>query len=181
MIYQLNDSYFVRGLTEQDVQGAYPEWFEDQAICEYNSHGKFFKTNVYFERYIAQLNSEQQVVWAICHAEDGHIGNISLQELSFINRTAEFAIILGDSRHWGKGVAHLAGQKLLMHGFDKLNLERIYCGTAATNEGMIRLAVSLGMVLEGTRREQLFLNGARVDLLEYGILRPEYKLMQEGS
>ena len=91
-----------------------------------------------------------------------------------INRTAEFAILLGDKRHWGKRVGLLAGKKLLEHGFNKLNLERIYCGTSATNEGMKSLASSLEMVLEGNRRQHFFLEGGRVDMLEYGILRSEF-------
>jgi ribosomal-protein-alanine N-acetyltransferase len=175
MIYELNKYYFVRPLAESDLDGAYPSWFEDQDVCRYNSHGKFCKTKAYFEDYLNELNCEDRVVWAVCHIEDGHIGNISLQQISLINRTAEFAIVLGDKRHWGKGVGLSAGKKLLEHGFNKLNLERIYCGTAATNEAMKKLAVAMGMALEGTRRLHLFLEGSRVDMLEYGILRPEFE------
>jgi len=179
MIYQLSNDYFVRPLAEADVDGSYPSWFEDQEVCRYNSHGKFFKTKAYFKEYLNELNRGDRLVWAICNIEDGHIGNISLQEISLINRTAEFAIILGDKRHWGVGVGLLAGRKLLEHGFQKLNLERIYCGLAATNEGMKKLAVALGMTLEGTRRLHLFLEGSRVDLLEYGILRSEFEIRKD--
>ena len=174
MILELNDKYYVRGLQKYDLDGNYPGWFEDQDVCRFNSHGKFFKTREYFAEYILQLNNSDSVVWAICNVDDGHIGNVSLQHISFIDRTAEFAIIMGDKRHWGKGVASLAGVKLVDHGFRKLNLERISCGTAATNLGMKRLAQVMGMTLEGTRRKQHFLEGERVDMLEYGILRDEF-------
>jgi ribosomal-protein-alanine N-acetyltransferase len=173
MIYRLNDDYFVRALQEADVAGAYPSWFEDQEVCRYNSHGKFFKTSAYFRSWIEALDNEDRVVWAICHNTDGHIGNISLQIISFINRNAEFAIILGDKRHWGKGVARIAGEKLIAHGFDKLNLERIYCGTAANNLAMRKLAVALGMLEEGCRRSHLYLDGSWVDVVEYGLLRSD--------
>ena len=115
------------------------------------------------------------IVWAICDLQDGHIGNVALQNISLINQNAEFAIILGDRRHWGKGVGLLAGKAMLEHGFKKLNLHRIYCGTAATNAGMKKLALKLGMKEEGIRREHLFLDGEWVDAIEYGILRPELK------
>ena len=174
MIYRLNDTYYVRPLDEYDLDGAYRSWFEDQEVCRFNSHGKFFKTRSFFQTYLANLNTEDRVVWAICNDEDGHIGNISLQDISFINRTAEFAILIGDKTHWGKGVARLAGGAILMHGFTKLNLERIYCGTAANNEGMKALATDLGMQVEGRRRMHLFLEGARIDVLDYGILREEF-------
>lgn len=174
MIYQLDQHYHVRPLAAADLDGPYPQWFEDQEVCRYNSHGKFFKSREYFAAYVAALDGEDRIVWAICHAQDGHIGNISLQQISLVNRTAELAIVLGDKRHWGHGVGLLAGRALLRHGFDKLNLERIYCGTAATNEGMKRLALALGMKLEGMRRSHIFLEGARVDVAEYGILREEH-------
>ena len=156
------------------LNGPYPSWFQDQEVCRYNSHGKFFKSKAQFRQFINSLGGEDRVVWAVCHVTDGHIGNISLQQISSINRTAEFAIILGDRRHWGRGVGLLAGRALLQHGFQKLNLERIHCATAATNEGMKKLAIAMGMTLEGTRRSHLFLDGSRVDVLEYGILRGEF-------
>lgn len=175
MIYKLNTDYFVRTLHGSDLDGAYPSWFEDQDVSRYNSHGKFFKTKNSFKEYFNELNNEDRVVWAICHTDDGHIGNVSLQNISFINRTAEFAILLGDKRHWGKGVGFLAGRKLLEHGFNKLNLEKIYCGTASTNTGMKKLAEAMGMVIEGTRRQHFYLEGSRVDMLEYGILKIEFE------
>ena len=174
MIYELNKEYFLRPLREEDIDGPYMGWFEDQDVCRYNSHGKFFKTRASFQGYLSELDNEDRVVWAVCHLTDGHIGNISLQEISLIDRVAEFAVIMGDRRHWGRGVALLAGRALLHHGFNKLNLERVHCATAATNTGMRKLAEALGMTHEGTRRQHVFLEGVRVDLVEYGILREEF-------
>lgn len=174
MILRLNDQYYVRALSEKDVDGPYPLWFQDQDVNRHNGHGKFFKTEQYFRDFIRSLDREDKVVWAICHDTDGHIGNISLQGISTIHRSAEFAILLGDRRHWGKGVSALAGQALCDHGFRRLNLHRIGCGTAAGNTGMQKLAARLGMRHEGTRRSALFLEGEWVDILEYGVLRDEF-------
>lgn len=176
MIYKLSDEYYVRSLAKSDLDGPYLKWFEDQEVCRYNSHGKFFKTKDYFLSYFDALNMEDRVIFAMCHIEDGHVGNISLQDISFINRTAEFAILIGDKRHWGKKLGYLAGKKLISHGFEQLDLKKIYCGMAANNYGMIKLAISLGMLHEGTRREHLYLSGSRVDLLEYGLLRSELNI-----
>lgn len=176
MIHEFADGYFVRSLRESDLNGPYQSWFEDQEVCKYNSHGKFFKNSSYFRNFLDGLNSENQVVWAICHAADGHIGNISLQNISFVNRHAEFSILLGDKRHWHKGIAFMAGQALVRHGFYKLNLERIHCGTAATNHGMIKLALALGMREEGRRIAHLYLESEWIDVIEYGLLRRDYQL-----
>ena len=172
MIKHLNDQFYVRGLCEADIEGPYPSWFEDQEVCAFNSHGKFTRTKECFRQFIRGLDGQSMIVWAICHIKDGHIGNVALQDISLINRNAEFAIILGDKRHWGRCVGVMASKAILEHGFKKLNLHRIYCATADTNIGMKKLALSLGMKQEGIRKEHLFLDGAWVDAIEYGILRP---------
>ena len=175
MIYRLNINYYVRKLEEADINGDYIQWFEDQEVCRYNSHGKFFKTKIWFEEYIKSLNDESKIVWAICHNKDGHIGNISLQNLSFIDRTAELALIIGNKNHWGKKIGTISAEIIMSHGFNKLGLERIYCGTAKTNIGMQNLATRVGMKQEGIRRQHLFLEGRREDLIEFGILKEEFK------
>jgi len=173
MIYRIGESYFVRPLLEADLDGPYPSWFEDQEVCRYNSHGKYPRTQAYFRSFLDSLNGEDKLVWAICHDVDGHIGNISLQGISAINRHAEFAVLLGDRRHWRKGVSQIAGRRLIEHGFQKLNLVRIFCGTAATNLGMQKLALSLGFREEGRRKAHLYLEGEWVDVVEFGLLRPD--------
>ena len=174
MIYRIGKHYFVRSLSKNDLSGAYPLWFEDQEVTKYNSHGKFVKTQESFQTYFESLNDYDRVVWAICHDTDGHIGNVSLQDISFINRNAEFAILIGDKRHWHKGVARLASVQLISHGFLKLNLKRIYCGTALSNMGMRKLALALGFKEEGCRRSHLFLEGQWIDIVEYGLLCEEH-------
>jgi ribosomal-protein-alanine N-acetyltransferase len=174
MMYRLSEEYYLRSLQESDVDGPYPSWFEDQDVCRYNSHGKLPRSRASFRQYVQSLDSGSALVCAICHIGDGHIGNVSLQGLSSIDRNAEFAIILGDRHHAGRGLGRLAGRQLLAHGFGKLNLHRIYCGTAANNAAMNKLALSLGMRQEGVRRAHLFLEGEWVDVVEYGILREEF-------
>lgn len=174
MIYELDDEYYVRSLSIEDLNGPYSTWFEDQEICKYSRHGKFTKTKEHLESFYKNINNESQIVWAICHKEDGHIGNISLSNISFIDRRAEFGILLGDKRHFNKGIGLEAGKKIIAHGFLKLNLERVYCGTSANNLGMQKLAKSLGMTEEGCRRNHLWLDGEWVDVIEYGLLRSEW-------
>ena len=176
MIYELTSEYYLRSLRESDLSGSYQSWFENQEVCKYNSHGKFFKNEDWLRAFYNNLNEESQVVCAICHKEDGHIGNVSLQHISVINRNAEFAILIGNPNHWRKMVGLSASLALLRHGFEKLNLERIYCGTAGNNIGMQKLALKMGMVEEGRRRKHLFLEGNWEDMVEYGVLRQDFNI-----
>jgi ribosomal-protein-alanine N-acetyltransferase len=60
MIYKLDDDYYVRGIQERDLDGAYPLWFEDQEVCKFNSHGKFPKSLDYFRSFYNDLNGEDR-------------------------------------------------------------------------------------------------------------------------
>lgn len=174
-IYQ-TDRLGVRGLDRGDLAGGYPLWFSDEAVCRHNSHGAFPKSAQELAAYIDGLASDRaKVVWAVIDRATGlHIGNMSLQSINWINRSAEFAVLMGEKEYWGRGYAREAGELLLRHGFLRLNLRRVYCGTAATNTGMQKLAESLGMAREGVRRQELYLNGEYTDLWEYGVLKDEF-------
>lgn len=151
----------------------YTSWFHDQDITRYNSHGLFPYTEEKKDSYLYSLeDTTDKLVMAIVY--DGiHAGNVSLQSIDWINRSAEIAIIL-DKYYHGCGIGTFACQKMLEHGFMKMNLNRIWTGTAEINNGMRSLARKIGMTAEGTFREAIFLDGKYYSVIEYGILKSEY-------
>ncbi len=165
-----------RGLCEEDIEGPYLNWFNDQEVCRHNSHGRFPSTREKMLAYIRMLQtSEDHLVWAVIEKESGlHVGNVALQSINMINRAAEFAIIMGDKERWGRGYALEAAKTIIRHGFAKLGLNRVYCGTSENNNGMLRLAGRLEMKQEGVRREAFFENAEFVDVIEFGLLRREF-------
>ncbi|MBS1620043.1 MAG: GNAT family N-acetyltransferase [Bacteroidetes bacterium] len=175
----LDKSIFLKGktislrvLNKKDVEGNYRNWLNDQEIVQYNSHGRFPMTpEKLFEYVEAVQKSNSALVLAVIELDSNkHIGNISLQNINWIDRNAEIAFLLGEKDYWGKGVMPEAGQLLMRHGFETLNLHRIYCGTSSANTGMQKLAEKLGMNREGVRKEALFKDGVYQDIIEYGIL-----------
>ena len=166
----------LRELRKDDLKGGYAHWFNDQEVCRFNAHGVYPASLNEMEKFIDTLDFDRsRIVWAIIDKAEGrHIGNLSLQDIDSINRTAEFAIILGEKAFGGKGYGLEASRILLTHGFNKLNLRRIGCGTAATNHAMQKLAGALKMSQEGIRRQALFLDGKYVDVCEFGVLKDEF-------
>lgn len=156
-----------------DIDGNYQYWFNNGQIVNNNSHGRFPMTKEKLENYVESASSDSNLlVLAIILKENSvHVGNISLQNINWIDRSAEIAFILGEVEYQGKGIMYRAGSLLIQHAFNQLNLHRIYCGTLETNEGMIRLAEKFGMEREGRRREAIFKNGKYLDIIEFGILK----------
>ena len=172
----IGEKLYLRNLTPEDAEGSYPHWFNDPQVCRYNSHYKFPYSKEKALDYIRYANNAKDalILAIVDKTNDNHIGNVSLQEIDFINRNAEFAIIIGDQDYWGKGFAREAATLLIGHGFRELNLHRIYCGTSIENIGMQKLAGKIGMKQEGRRRQAILSAGSWVDIIEYGILRDEF-------
>ena len=169
---------YLRALVKGDLEGNYVHWFDDEEVCRNNSHHRFPYSLEQLDEYISVANSSKnRLVLAVIHKDDKvHIGNISLQDIDYINRTAEIAFILGEKQYWGMGYMREAGKLIITHGFNSLNLNRVYCGTFSSNVGMQKLASTLGFKEEGRRREAVFKNNQYVDIIEYGLLKSEWRI-----
>lgn len=169
------DLIYLRILTETDLTDRYLQWLNDEEVSRFNSHAVFPNTAEKMRQFYDSINPQKQVVLAIIEQDsDLHVGNVALQAINWINRNAEFAILLGDKNYWGKGIGTVAAQLIIRYGFERLNLHRIYCGTIAGNTGMEKMAKKLKMKEEGRRRDAVYKNGAYHDIIEYGVLRDEY-------
>jgi RimJ/RimL family protein N-acetyltransferase len=177
------DRILLRPFSKEDVTDAYKSWFHDQEVCKYNSHGLFPYTDAQMQSFLARLDSPDNLVLAIVAKNDAyafplimplHIGNIALQNINWINRSAELAVVIGDKDYWKKGYCTEAASILFDHGFNKLNLHRIWTGTAKTNGGMIKVAMKLGMKVEGIFRDAMYLEGEYVDVISIGILKDKW-------
>jgi RimJ/RimL family protein N-acetyltransferase len=166
----------LRSLLREDLTGRYFSWLNDPETCRFNAHGRFPNGEIKMEEYLKKITtSPNDLVLAIVESNSQlHVGNISLQNINWIDRAAEYAILLGDPSSRGKGLSKEASDLILAHGFQQLNLHRIYCGTAEDNLPMQKLAKHMGMELEGRRRKALFKNDEYKDILEFGILREEF-------
>lgn len=177
----------------------YRSWFNNPEVTKFNSHGLFPYSSGAMEAFIRTIEqgSDSKIVWAIEIAEKigggfgmsfpnapqpieinwQHIGNVSLQSINWINRSAELAIVLGRERRHGYG--HQACEWAVRHAFMKLGLHRVWTGTAATNIGMQRVCEKLGMKEEGVFRDAMFLNGRHVNVLAFGIIARDYNFSTE--
>jgi RimJ/RimL family protein N-acetyltransferase len=167
---------YLRGLRPSDAAGDYPSWLNDPEVCAGNGHRYFPYGAEEALDFIGSVRGDRTslVLAMVLKEGDRHVGNISLQGIHPIHRTAEFAILLGAKDCWGKGYAREAGILICRHGFSELDLRRIACGTAENNLGMQALALALGMRPEGRRRGALRKGGRYLDVLEYGMFREEF-------
>ena len=109
------------------------------------------------------------------------IGNIGFFNLEWTNRCAEFGIFIGDKTLWNRGYGTEAVELILKHGFETLNLNRIYLRVYSTNPRAIRSYEKAGFVPEGTLREAVYRHGKYADVYIMSVLRSEWNARREGK
>jgi RimJ/RimL family protein N-acetyltransferase len=102
------------------------------------------------------------------------IGECSFFNYDLRNRCAEFGIMIGDKSYWNQGYGTEAVRLLVQHGFNTLNLNRIYLRVYENNPRAIRAYVKAGFTHEGRQRQADFKDGQYLDLLVMSILKEEF-------
>jgi len=103
------------------------------------------------------------------------VGLIGLKHLNWRSRSAELWIYIGETGARRGGLAEDATRLLLDFGFNTLNLHRISLVVRQTNSAAVALYKKAGFVHEGTAREQMFFEGAYVDVLCFAMLEHEFR------
>lgn len=129
------------------------------------------------EAWIASSREDPtQHRFAIRALADGILlGTVGLTNIEWKNGVCELSIGISDPEQWGKGYGREAMGLVLRVAFHELNLHRVGLGVFAYNRRARALYESMGFVLEGTERERIRRDGARHDLLFYGLLRHEWE------
>ena len=156
---------FVEWLNDPDVrrtlsmsmpisQAAEEQWFED----------------------MLKRPSEEQSLGIEIKDGDGWrlIGNCGIFDINWRARSAEVGLFIGDKSCWNKGYGTEVMRLLLRHGFETLNLNRIFLRVDAANLGGIRAYEKAGFVHEGRFRQGTFQGGEYRDMLFMSVLRSEW-------
>lgn len=192
MIYN-NDKVRIVPFERRHATERYRGWLNDRETCKYNSHANFPYTAIQMGEFVVNTlkGGDDKIVWAIEFAtqeekrpqEDGayyqppkkwmHVGNCCLQSIDWINRSAEIAILIGESDARGKGIGLQTCQWMLSHAFNRLNLHRVWLGTAENNIPMLIIANKLGMMREGTCIDGIYQNGKYVNTIICGATKED--------
>ena len=157
------------------------KWFNDPEVIQYlNMYLPM--TEMAEEKWIEDLATRGRAgtdAHFVIEAMDGDgntpIGTIGLHGISPKDHGALFGIAIGEKDYWSKGYGTEATWLLLDYGFRQLNLHRIWSAAFVFNERSIKLHKRVGFREEGRQREAMFKNGDFHDIVEFGLLRDEWK------
>ena len=167
----------LRALTEDDVHhSGWYGWFNDEESCLLTQHHRFPNSRAlqleYFRNEI--LNAQGKLQLGICAAVGEQlVGVASLQDIDHLNGTAQLAIMIGEKAHRNVSCFVEAFRLMIRHGFNNLNLRRIYDGTMSPQLAEL-CCRSLGFRKEGVHRQHIYKNGRYYDVYLIGLLKDEF-------
>ena len=103
------------------------------------------------------------------------LGEVVLNEIDAINRSANIRIALKGTEHRGKGYGTEAMLHMLRYGFETLKLHRIHLGVYAFNPRAIHVYEKIGFQREGIERDSLYQKGEFHDMIMMAMLEDEFE------
>jgi diamine N-acetyltransferase len=172
----------LRGVERTDVPKSF-EWINDPEVNE--GLAVYLPMSLrdeeqWFDQMAQRDQSEKPMAIEVREGEGWNlIGNCGVFNIEWMHRTAELGIMIGDKSIWNQGYGTETMQLLLQHGFETLNLNRIYLRVYSTNPRAMRAYEKAGFVLEGTLREAVYKHGNYANVHIMSVLRSEWKSNKE--
>lgn len=172
----------LRGLERTDIPKSF-EWINDPDV--YDGLALYLPMSLrdeeqWFDQMAQRDQAEKPMAIEARHGDGWKlIGNCSVFNIEWTNRSAELGIAIGEKSVWNQGYGTETMQLLLQHGFETLNLNRIYLRVYSTNPRAIRAYEKAGFVLEGTLRQAVYKHGRYADVHIMSVLRSEWKSNEE--
>jgi ribosomal-protein-alanine N-acetyltransferase len=175
--FHLGDEFYFRPLKASDLEGRWPEWFNDPEVTGFQAKGFYPNTlEVQRQYYESLLGSRTDVVLAIVDRKtEQHIGNVGLHNIDLLHRTAVLGIVIGEKAAWGRKIGAGSWAAITGYGFKVLNLHKICATVFDGNERSLKCALAAGFEIEGRQKKQLYKDGRHVDLIHVGLLRENWK------
>lgn len=110
--------------------------------------------------------------------ENKVIGFVDLSGFEWTARNAWVGIGIGDAEYRGKGFGTEAMKLVLDYAFRAIDLHRVNLSVFGFNKRAVRSYEKCGFKYEGTLREAIYKEDQRWDMIEMGILREDWEMMQ---
>ncbi len=176
-IFLKGKNVYLKALTRDDViNSGWYGWFNDEDLCKtlqkhYYPNTMDFQIRFWEENIRGAIDKIQL---AICPIDSGQIvGIVSLNNIDYINRKAEFSVVIGQREARNVIIFIEACKLILKHGFYSLNLNRIY-GGSISRDLVDMMCRTFNFQEEGIRRQEIYKNGKYFDAYCFGILRDEF-------
>lgn len=176
-VFLTGNSVFVRSLQSDDFGSVMQKWINDREVTQFLWRGTFPANLQELQAEFQSLSgSRTDVQLAIVDQNSNtYIGVVGLHGINWVARHAEFRILIGEKKFWGKGLGTEANQLAVAYAFEILNLNKVWLGVNLTNQRAHQSYLKAGFKSEGTLRQEVFRNGRYHDVARMSLLKSEYE------
>lgn len=166
---------YLRPINVEDTELYYNTLFHQEVRRLTGTQRSFTKEQI--ARYIEGKgqDSSSLLLLIALQEDDRVIGDIALQDMDSLNRSANIRIAINEQGDQGKGYGTEALVLMLDYGFGICNLHRIELNVFDFNEKAIRCYEKVGFKREGVQRDALFYNHQYHDSILMSMLQHEYR------
>ncbi len=158
----------------------YLQWFNDPEI-RWFTYNVFPNTISEISEWLENIREDKSSVMLnlMLMEEDIHIGIAGLENIDWINRSANLFIMIGEKSVWEMGLGAETTQLLVKYAFDTLQLHRLEIRTFSWNKAAIEAYQSVGFEKEGLLNECIFRNGQYHNMILLARLSYDMKVHTE--
>ncbi|MFD1135165.1 GNAT family N-acetyltransferase [Paenibacillus urinalis] len=165
---------------------AIQSWVNDSVITstlsDLFSYPQSIKKTEDFIHMMMDGKSDTHKSFVIAHQDTlEYIGQIDVLNISWKNRTASLAIVIGSKKDQGRGFGSEAIRLLQYLVFNEMNLNRLELQVYDFNHAAIRCYKKCGFVEEGRARQKIYRNGKYNDIIHMSILKSEYDTLVQRT
>ncbi len=152
-------------------------WQQDPAVVRWLETGLPESLHRFRSRFEAiSHNSYERLELAIETIEGQElVGLVALRGAKPEIGDAELAVYIGESGHWGRGLATDAVRTICRYGFETMRLHKVWLTVYPENESARRVYAKVGFVEEGRLREGYRSGGTWHDKIVMGLLAHELR------
>lgn len=152
----------------------YVEWLNDYDITKGINHYIDIISINGEKEYLEKLQNEKYNFAIVCMDNDELLGNISLMNVSNIDKTAELGIMIGNKKYHSCGYGSEAIILLLNYAFNHINLNNIMLKVYSFNTGAIKAYEKCGFKIFGIWKNSHYFEGEYVDEIFMNVLKDDF-------
>ena len=169
----VGDKVYLSPMSIEDAE-TYCKWLNDPLISGNIDGAAKVYSSAAEREFIENNQKENAHIYAIINKEtDTLIGNIGIEDIDNIARTATIGIFIGDEENRGKGFGSDALRLACRYAFDRLNMHSLHLWVFSFNERAMNVYKKVGFKEAGRMRESYYLDGKYHDSILMDILKDE--------
>lgn len=158
---------YLRKFDESDIPYKV-KWINDPENNKYLHYDLPLREDKTLEWFKKNKNRTDRADFTIIYNNE-RAGLIGLLNIDDKNKKAEYYICLGGKEFKGKGIAFQATIEIIKIAYKNYNLQKLYLFTEIDNVQAQRLFEKVGFEKEGLLKNDLIINGFKIDRYVYGL------------